>query len=90
MTKCALCPKKTETDEDGICLDCQQLILKALHVKVEFLDKEPYVKVIPKEKESLYDFVRIISNLLTNVEYNVHAVKHHSHSRKEVEVVNIE
>ena len=87
---CVLCQEETEGKEYGICIDCQQKVLKAFGVKVEFLDEEPFVKVVPKEKQMIYEFVSRISELVANVEYNFHVVKHHSHSTKTVEVVDVE
>jgi len=88
--KCIICGEEPETKEEGICLDCQQQIFKALDMKVEFLDDEPFVKVTPKTKQPLYDLIENLSRLASNVAYNFYAMEHHSHSRKEVEVVDIE
>lgn len=90
MPTCLLCPKKTEVETAGICLGCQKKIFAALDMKVEFLDEEPFVKVTPKSKQPLYDLVYGLSELAASVDYNFQAVKHHSHSTKEVEVVKIE
>ena len=87
---CALCQEETETKEDGICIDCQQKVLKAFGVKVEFLDEEPHIRVIPKEKQMLYEFVYQLSRLFASVDYNFHSIEHHSHSTKTVGVVDIE
>ena len=87
---CIICNEETETKTEGICLDCQKKILKALNVTVEFSDKEPYVKVTPQNKEPLYELIAALSDLVYSVDYNFHAVKHHSHSRKEIEVVDVE
>lgn len=90
LTDCIICSEETELKEDGICLDCQKKVLKALGVNVEFLDEEPYVKVAPKDKEPVYDLMRALSSLASNVHYNYHAINHHSHATKQVEVVNVE
>jgi len=90
MVDCAICNEETDAKEYGICLECQQKICKVLGATVQFLDEEPYVKVTPKEKETVYNFVQALSRIASNVEYNFHAIKHHSHSTKEVEVVDIE
>lgn len=87
---CIICQEETETKEDGICLGCQVTILKTLGVEVEFLEEDPYVKITPKEKEPIYSLIQALSSLAINVDYNFHAVQHHSHSTKNVEVVNVE
>lgn len=90
MTDCIICNEETDSREFGICIACQKKIFSALGVKVEFLEDEPFVRVTPKEKQPLYDFIEALSHLASNVDYNLHAIEHHSHSTKEVEVVNVE
>ena len=87
---CILCGEETESKEQGICFECQKKICEALGFKVEFLDEDPYVKVTPKAKEVLYDLIYALSQLAGNVDYNFHAIGHHSHSTKQVGVVDIE
>ena len=87
---CILCAEETESKEQGICLKCQKKIGEALGFKVEFLDEDPYVKVTPKAKEVLYDLIYALSQLAGSVDYNFQAIQHHSHSTKQVEVVDIE
>ena len=88
MTKCIICNEETDSKEFGICLECEQKIFTALDMKVEYSDDD--IKITPKEKEPLYDLVCALSNLASTVDYNFHAISHHSHRTKEVEVVNIE
>jgi len=88
--KCVICDEETESKEEGICYTCQRKICEAFGVKVAFLDEDPFLKVIPKEKEPIYNFIATLSQIISNAEYAWHALKHHSHKTKQVEVVDIE
>lgn len=87
---CIMCSEDTLDKKQGICQECQQKIFKALGMKVQFLEEEPWVKVTPKEKEPLFEFIQALGQIASNVDCNYFAVEHHSHGTKEVEVVSIE
>lgn len=85
--KCKICGKMfKQIDVGKICLSCQKKICEALGLKIN----DNWEDVIPKEKEILSDLVYLISEMQGYIDYLMHAIDHHTHSTKTVEVVDVE
>lgn len=87
--KCKICGEMfTQIDVQKICLNCQKKICEALGLKIP--DVNNWENVEPKEKEILSDLVYLISEMQGYIDYLLHAIDHHTHSTKTVEVVDVE
>jgi len=84
--KCIICHKDFEAAEwESICDKCWERLEKFFGFKLTD-DGE----VIPKDKEPIFDLLYAISELGGKIDYLFHAIEHHSHSTKTVEVVKID
>jgi len=85
--ECKICKEMYEEVDIGrICLDCQKKICEALGLKIS----KDWEDVKPKEKEVLSDLVYLISEMQGYIDYLLHAIDHHTHSTKTVEIVDVE
>ena len=82
--KCIICREEfSPVENERICEVCYQAIEKDLGIKT---DKEGNILTKHKLENLLWE----IAELFGKVEYLEHALKHHSHTSKTVEVVEIE
>jgi len=85
--ECKICKEMyVEVSIGRICLSCQKKICESLGLKVS----KDWEKVTPKEKEILSNLVYLISEMQGYIDYLMHAIDHHTHSTKTVEVVDVE
>jgi len=85
--ECRICGKKfKQIDVQKICLDCQKKICEAWGLEII----ENWESIKPKEKEILSNLIYIISEMQGYIDYLLHAIDHHTHSTKTVEVVDVE
>jgi len=78
MTDCLICFEEAE-EEQGICLKCQVELCKVFGAKIEFLDKEPYFKCTPKEKENVFDLISALSRLNVTIDRIWNRLENHQH-----------
>jgi len=84
--ECKICGKDFKSIEcQTICDKCQIRILKIFNIEIK---KDG--SVVPSDKEIIVTLIWNISNMWGYVNYLIHAIEHHTHSKKEVEVINID
>jgi len=86
--KCAICGEEFEpADIQSICLKCQEKINRGLGIKPSEDAKAFTQKDIDY---AISSFVWLVSKLGAEIDYLLHAIDHHTHSTKTVEVVDVE